>query len=265
MTETPGPITDRAAPQAEQPAGVDRQHLRSSSGLRRSVTDRKVAGVAGGLGRHLDIDPIILRVRSWCCASSAAPGFVLYGAAGCWCPRRARADGTVAHQPGHPHRPADRRRRRRGAAAGRRLLGRRRVPVAAVPGRHRRGALPGAPGPAAARGGPAARCDVRRPGRCRPAAHRPDLRRPGRCRPAAHRPDLRRPDLRGPAPGRHAAVAAGAPAGLPAASSQARAAPVRDHPGAASRWPWARSVSTRRAAARSPTPPTPRSRSPWSA
>jgi phage shock protein PspC (stress-responsive transcriptional regulator) len=36
--------------------------LRDLARIRRSRTDRKVAGVAGGLGRHLDIDPVILRV-----------------------------------------------------------------------------------------------------------------------------------------------------------------------------------------------------------
>ncbi|HHL71717.1 MAG TPA: PspC domain-containing protein [Bacteroidetes bacterium] len=30
--------------------------------LRRSVTDRKIAGVCGGLGRYYNIDPTIVRV-----------------------------------------------------------------------------------------------------------------------------------------------------------------------------------------------------------
>ncbi len=36
--------------------------MRDLARLRRSTTDKHVAGVAGGLGRHLDIDPIIIRV-----------------------------------------------------------------------------------------------------------------------------------------------------------------------------------------------------------
>src|SRR4051794_16273430 len=36
---------------------VDRDQVRDLGRLRRSTTDRKVAGVAGGLGRHLDVDP----------------------------------------------------------------------------------------------------------------------------------------------------------------------------------------------------------------
>jgi hypothetical protein len=39
-----------------------RDEVRDLARIRRSVTDRKVAGVAGGLARHLDIDPVILRV-----------------------------------------------------------------------------------------------------------------------------------------------------------------------------------------------------------
>ena len=50
MTETP------------QQDRIDTAHLRDYSQLRRSPTDRKVAGVAGGLGRHLNIDPTILRI-----------------------------------------------------------------------------------------------------------------------------------------------------------------------------------------------------------
>jgi phage shock protein PspC (stress-responsive transcriptional regulator) len=48
----------------EQPSGprVDGEQMRDVSRLRRSRTDRYVAGVAGGLGRHFDIDPTVIRV-----------------------------------------------------------------------------------------------------------------------------------------------------------------------------------------------------------
>ena len=62
MNETPGPHPRTSSRQEPAAAGVDRQHLRSYEQLRRSVTDRKIAGVAGGLGRHLNIDPTVLRV-----------------------------------------------------------------------------------------------------------------------------------------------------------------------------------------------------------
>ncbi|GAB3199420.1 PspC domain-containing protein [Nocardioides hungaricus] len=50
--------------------------------LRRSRTDRKVAGVAGGLARHLDVDPLILRVAFVVLAFFGGAGLIVYGA--CW-------------------------------------------------------------------------------------------------------------------------------------------------------------------------------------
>jgi phage shock protein PspC (stress-responsive transcriptional regulator) len=50
--------------------------------LRRSRTDRKVAGVAGGLARHLDVDPLILRVAFVVLVFFGGAGLILYGA--CW-------------------------------------------------------------------------------------------------------------------------------------------------------------------------------------
>jgi phage shock protein PspC (stress-responsive transcriptional regulator) len=41
---------------------VTREQATDLGRLRRSTTDRRVAGVAGGLARHLDIDPVIVRV-----------------------------------------------------------------------------------------------------------------------------------------------------------------------------------------------------------
>ncbi|KQV65033.1 hypothetical protein ASC64_15185 [Nocardioides sp. Root122] len=61
---------DNASPTTEQPTPpsgghgprVTREEMKDLGRLRRSVTDRHIAGVAGGLARHLDIDPIIVRV-----------------------------------------------------------------------------------------------------------------------------------------------------------------------------------------------------------
>src|SRR4051794_26889867 len=41
---------------------VDRHDLKDMTRLRRSVADRKIAGVASGLARYLDIDPTVVRV-----------------------------------------------------------------------------------------------------------------------------------------------------------------------------------------------------------
>ena len=52
----PSPRPERAAP------GSAPSRCATSSRLRRSATDRYVAGVAGGLGRHFDVDPTVVRV-----------------------------------------------------------------------------------------------------------------------------------------------------------------------------------------------------------
>lgn len=61
---------------------VSRDQVRDLGRLRRSTYDRKVAGVAGGLARHLDVDPIILRVGFVVLAFFGGAGILLYGA--CW-------------------------------------------------------------------------------------------------------------------------------------------------------------------------------------
>ena len=59
-----------------------RDDIRDLGRLRRSLHDRKVAGVAGGLARHLDIDPVILRVAFVVLAFFGGAGLIIYGA--CW-------------------------------------------------------------------------------------------------------------------------------------------------------------------------------------
>jgi phage shock protein PspC (stress-responsive transcriptional regulator) len=57
------PTTEHPPPPAGGPGPrVSREEMKDLGRLRRSVTDRHIAGVAGGLARHLDIDPIIVRV-----------------------------------------------------------------------------------------------------------------------------------------------------------------------------------------------------------
>ena len=67
---------DRAAPASPATRSA------TSAGCAARVTDRKVAGVAGGLARHLDVDPIILRVAFVVLAFFGGAGLLLYGA--CW-------------------------------------------------------------------------------------------------------------------------------------------------------------------------------------
>ncbi len=63
----------------DQGPRVTRDEARDLGRLRRSVTDRHVAGVSGGLARHFDVDPIIIRV-AFVVLGLMGPGIFLYGA-----------------------------------------------------------------------------------------------------------------------------------------------------------------------------------------
>jgi phage shock protein PspC (stress-responsive transcriptional regulator) len=95
MTQTQQP----GEPETGSP-GIDRRNLRSYEQLRRSTTDRKIAGVAGGLGRHLDIDPTIVRVVLVVLCFFGGAGFLLYGVAWLLVPEDGRQTGKIATQPG---------------------------------------------------------------------------------------------------------------------------------------------------------------------
>jgi phage shock protein PspC (stress-responsive transcriptional regulator) len=77
-----GTATDEAGPDrpSDQGPRVTAEEVRDLGRLRRTTTDRKVAGVAGGLARHLDVDPIILRVAFVVLAFFGGAGLILYGA-----------------------------------------------------------------------------------------------------------------------------------------------------------------------------------------
>ncbi|WP_459968309.1 PspC domain-containing protein [Nocardioides pyridinolyticus] len=83
MTSTP-PEAPPPPPPAAGDTGprVTGDQARDLGRLRRSRTDRKVAGVAGGLARHLDVDPLILRVAFVVLAFFGGAGLIVYGA--CW-------------------------------------------------------------------------------------------------------------------------------------------------------------------------------------
>src|SRR6185312_8306866 len=110
MNQTQGPsstddqqsTTEQAQQAAQQTAepGVDRQHLRSYEELRRSVSDRKIAGVAGGLGRHLNVDPTVLRVLLVVLCLFGGAGFVLYGVAWLVVPEDGEEEGRISMRAG---------------------------------------------------------------------------------------------------------------------------------------------------------------------
>ena len=86
-TATPPPPPSSSPPPPSLPPppppsggdGWDTEHLKDYRLLRRSAGDRKVAGVAGGLARHLDIDPTVLRVLFVVMIFFGGAGLLVYG------------------------------------------------------------------------------------------------------------------------------------------------------------------------------------------
>jgi phage shock protein PspC (stress-responsive transcriptional regulator) len=85
-TEATGP----AAPPPQPPPAYRRP------ALRRSVTDRKIAGVAGGLGRYFGIDPLIFRVVLLTLAVFGGSGLLLYGVGWLLVPEEGSDESEVA-------------------------------------------------------------------------------------------------------------------------------------------------------------------------
>ncbi len=85
-------------PQQER-NGVRTENLRDYSTLRRSVSDRKVAGVAGGLGRHLNIDPTVVRVLFVVLCFFGGAGLLIYGAAWLLVPDEGSDEAVVSTSP----------------------------------------------------------------------------------------------------------------------------------------------------------------------
>ena len=88
--EAPPPVDGGQGPR------VTRDQVRDLGRLRRSLSDRKVAGVAGGLGRHLDIDPVILRVAFVVLVFFGGAGLILYGALWLLVPEQGRDRAAVS-------------------------------------------------------------------------------------------------------------------------------------------------------------------------
>ncbi|MDQ4051158.1 MAG: PspC domain-containing protein [Actinomycetota bacterium] len=86
MTTTPpeapsGPAGPGGSGPDEGPR-VTGEEMRDLGRLRRTTYDRKVAGVAGGIARHFDIDPVIVRVAFVVLAFFGGAGLIVYAA--CW-------------------------------------------------------------------------------------------------------------------------------------------------------------------------------------
>lgn len=76
FTSGPHPGAD---PSGQQPPRPPHQDLER---MRRSVSDRYVAGVAGGIGRHFGIDPTLIRVLLAVLTLFGGAGVLIYGV--CW-------------------------------------------------------------------------------------------------------------------------------------------------------------------------------------
>jgi phage shock protein PspC (stress-responsive transcriptional regulator)/FlaG/FlaF family flagellin (archaellin) len=81
MTTTPPDTSSSGQPQGPAPDSGPRvgwDEIRDLARIRRSRTNRRVAGVAAGLGRHLDIDPVIVRVAFVVLTFFGGVGLLLY-------------------------------------------------------------------------------------------------------------------------------------------------------------------------------------------
>lgn len=93
MTETPlPPAPGTEGPRTTGPRTTG-EEARDLGRIRRSTTDRKVAGVAGGLARHLDVDPLLLRVAFVVLTFFGGAGLIVYAAGWLLVPED---DGTEA-------------------------------------------------------------------------------------------------------------------------------------------------------------------------
>lgn len=59
---------------------VSHEEMRDLASIRRSTTDKHIAGVSGGLGRHFDIDPVVFRVAFVVLSFFGGAGLLLYAA-----------------------------------------------------------------------------------------------------------------------------------------------------------------------------------------
>ncbi len=82
MSTTPPDTQQPPGPGPDSGPRVGWDDIRDLGRIRRVTADRRLAGVAGGLARHLDIDPLILRVGFVVLTFFGGVGLLLYIA--CW-------------------------------------------------------------------------------------------------------------------------------------------------------------------------------------
>ena len=93
----PGPPSTWVDPEPPPSNGprVTREEAKDLGRIRRSLTDRKIAGVAGGIARHFDIDPLLVRVGLVLLAIFGGGGILIYAAGWLLIPEEGSDDGVV--------------------------------------------------------------------------------------------------------------------------------------------------------------------------
>jgi phage shock protein PspC (stress-responsive transcriptional regulator) len=83
-------------PSPEAGPRVTREQMRDISTLRRATDDRMVAGVAEGLGRHFDVDPLLIRVVLGALTLFGGAGIALYVIAWITVPQEGHHDSALS-------------------------------------------------------------------------------------------------------------------------------------------------------------------------
>ena len=93
----PGPPSTWVEPEPPPSSGprVTREEAKDLGRIRRSLTDRKIAGVAGGIARHFDIDPLLVRVGLVLLAIFGGGGILVYAAGWLLMPEEGSDDGVI--------------------------------------------------------------------------------------------------------------------------------------------------------------------------
>lgn len=98
--EAPEPPTTESAPAGSDPSPrPSRDQLRNLGALRRTTSTapegRHIAGVAGGIARHLDVDPLLVRVLLVVSVFFGGAGAIVYVAAWLLAPEDGQEDGFM--------------------------------------------------------------------------------------------------------------------------------------------------------------------------
>src|SRR4051812_3370787 len=102
MNDTQDPTRTQDRDQPSRSAGgprVSAEQMRDVGRLRRSRSDRYVAGVAGGLGRHFDVDPTVVRVVLAVLTFFGGAGLVVYVAVWLLVPEDGEAKAPIELRP----------------------------------------------------------------------------------------------------------------------------------------------------------------------